>query len=254
MSKLIKSVALWLHQIHNNTYSSYKIRKYRLKPISPLTPKERNFYLKLRPALQGDSLIVYDIGAAEGNIAKCLAKLPNVLEVHAFEAIPTVCSNLEQQVENIPKIHCHNIALGNFRGSSSMYISKNSDSSSLLPMSNLHTEEFHDTNITNKIKVSVMCLDDFVKERGLSPPHLIKIDTQGFEKKIVEGGLETVRQAKYCMLEISFKPLYQGSPVFDDVYRLMYDLGFRLVGTSKPMLGESGIPLQVDGMFENQSK
>jgi FkbM family methyltransferase len=251
MPNLVKSAALWLHQMHSDIYSSYKIKQYGLKPSLPLTAKERDFYLKFRPALQGKNLVVYDIGAAKGYVSQCLAKLNNVLKVYAFEPIPDVFDHLKAQVKDIPKIYCYNVALGDFSGPSVINISKKSDSSSLLSMANLHTDQFSDTEITHQQEINVVRLDDFIYQHQLPQPDLIKIDVQGFEKNVIEGGYETLKKAKYCVLEMSFKPLYEGSPLFDDIYRLMTDLGFSLIGFSSPLIGKSGDYLQVDGIFEN---
>jgi len=251
MLNLAKATALWLHQIHSNVYSLYKVKQCGLKPSSPLTAKERRFYLRLRSTLQGENLIVYDIGAAKGHVSKCLAKLNNVLEIYAFEPIPDVFIKLKAQVKSIPKIHCYNIALGNFSGSSLINISKKSDSSSLLPMASLHTDQFPDTETINQIEISVECLDAFILKHQLPQPHLIKIDVQGFEKNVIEGGHETLTKARYCVLEMSFKSLYQGSPLFDEIYQILKNLGFVLIGVSDPLTGKSGEQLQIDGIFEN---
>jgi len=251
MLSLIKNAALWLHQTHSDLYSFYKIREYELKSSSPLTAKERGFYLSLRSSLQGENLIVYDIGAAKGHVSQCLAKLKNVQGIYAFEPIPEVFRELEMQVRDISKIHCYNIALGNSSGSCLINISKNSDSSSLLPMTNLHIDQFSGTEITHQVEINVACLDNFILKHQLPQPNLIKIDVQGFEKNVIEGGCETLRKANYCVLEMSFKPLYEGSPLFDDIYRIMTNMGFNLIGLSNPLIGKSGNCMQVDGIFEN---
>jgi len=251
MPTLIKTSALWIHQVYSNIYSSYKIRESGLKTSSSLTSKERNFYLMLRPILHGENIVVYDIGAAEGHLSQCLAKLKNVLEIHAFEPIPNVFNTLKSKVKNIPKIYCHNIAVGNFSGISTIGISSHSDSSSLLSMADLHVSEFPNTEIIDQLKVNMARLDDFVCEHQLPQADLVKIDVQGFEKNVIDGGLKTLKRAKYCVLEMSFKPLYNESPLFDEIYQIMRDLGFDLIGTSRPLIGKSGDYLQVDGIFEN---
>ena len=77
---------------------------------------------------------------------------------------------------------------------------------------------------------------------------------QGFEDQVLQGGRETMGQAGYCLLEMSFRPLYEGSPVFDDIYRQMRELGFRLIGIVDILKGKSGLPLQVDAIFENERR
>lgn len=252
LNHFIRKTGIWLHNQHARTFSYYKIRESKLVTNFPLTSTERDFYLKLRSVLQDDSVVFYDIGAAKGIVSSCLAKLPNVTSIHAFEPIPEIYEQLVQKVKSFSKVYCHNVALGNVVSSLPMYISSKTDSSSLLPMAQLHNEQFPGREINHQIQVPVVMLDNYVKEKKLSLPHLVKIDVQGYEKKVIEGGKDTICQAKYCVLEMSFQPLYEGSPLFDDIYRLMCDLGFKLIGISHPLTGSSGIQLQVDGIFENQ--
>lgn len=249
---LLQKTGLWIHAQHARAYSYYKIRESGLIANPSLTANERDFYLKLRVGLQGDSLVVYDIGAAKGIVSTCLAKLPNVIAVHAFEPIPEVYDKLVRNIQPFSKVYCHNVALGNFDGSSTMYVSNKSDSSSLLPMAELHKAQIPGTELAHQIQVPVVCLDNYVEVHKLPIPQLVKIDVQGYEKTVLEGGTKTIRQAKHCILEMSFQPLYEESPLFDDMYRLMCDLGFKLIGLSSPLSGKSGLQLQVDGIFENQ--
>jgi hypothetical protein len=76
---------------------------------------------------------------------------------------------------------------------------------------------------------------------------------QGYEDRVLRGGINTISKAKYCVLEISFAPLYEKGPLFDDIYQIMRKMGFILVGLGEVSKGKSGMPLQVDGIFKNES-
>ena len=132
-----------------------------------------------------------------------------------------------------------------------MYISQSTDSSSLLPMAQLHVAEFPGTDVSHQIQVMMVRLDDYVHDQQLPQPHLIKIDVQGYEDRVLHGDMQTVSKAKYRVLEMSLYPLYEVNPLFDDICCLMRDMGFRPVGLAGTLLGKSGRQLQVDGIFEN---
>ena len=251
LSRSLRSVALWVHLQHEKAYSYWKVYESGLVNPSRLTHGEREFYLKLRFALQGQALVVYDIGASLGIISGCLAKIPSVAAVHAFEPIPTVYARLVEGMRPYPQVHCHNVAVGDMAGSATMYISKSTDSSSLLPMALLHKEEFPGTDVNDQIQVTVVRLDDYVCECRLPQPDLVKIDVQGYEDRVLRGGSKTIGQARYCVLEMSLQPLYEGAPLFDDIYCLMRDMGFRLTSLAGTLFGKSGRQLQVDTIFEN---
>ncbi|MGD1911146.1 MAG: FkbM family methyltransferase [Rivularia sp. (in: cyanobacteria)] len=252
MNALLSKSALWLHKQHSKAYSYYKIRKSNISTKTPLTWQERNFYLKLQPGLQEQNLVIYDIGAAKGVVSCLLAKLSNVASVQAFEPIPDVYKELRHNTRSSRKVNCHNVALGDTPGLVTMQVNKRTDTSSLLPIRQLHQAENPGREVHKEIQVTVVPLDEYVKQNNLPVPSLIKIDVQGFEKNVILGGVNTICQAKYCVLEMSLHPVHVGSPLFDDIYRLMCDLGFQLTGLSSPLTDKSGIQLQVDGFFENQ--
>jgi FkbM family methyltransferase len=247
----MKNIASWFHKQYSKAYSYYKVSQSGVITTNPFNDTERNFYLKLQSILQGDSLVIYDIGAARGVVSTCLAKLPNVKLIHAFEPIPEIYQQLLVNVQQYSQVNCHNVALGDVSGEAVMYISGKTDSSSLLPMAQLHTDQFPGTQIEQQIKVPVVRLDDYVEQHQLTAPDIIKIDVQGFEKNTIWGGQKIISQAQYCVLEMSFKTLYEGSPLFDDIYQLMRNFHFNLIGVSSPLMGKVGMQLQVDGIFEN---
>ena len=249
---LVRKSALWLSRQYLSAKSYYKVRESQLVSTSPLSAIERDFYLKYRVCLKGKELVVYDIGASKGTVVKCLAKLPNIISVQAFEPIPNVYTQLVGNTGQYSQIKCHNIALGDVNGSLPFNISKKSDSSSLLPMAKIHSDQLPGTEICDQMQVPVLKLDDYVDKYKLPTPQFIKIDVQGYEKNVLKGGKKTISKSDYCVLEMSFKPLYEGSPLFDDIYRLMYDLGFKIVGFTSPLIGKKGIQLQVDGIFKKR--
>lgn len=74
---------------------------------------------------------------------------------------------------------------------------------------------------------------------------LIKIDTQGSELDILEGGKYLAQRAKGILLEVSLKPYNEGSPLYDDVLKYMNSIGFEM----KEVLDENIISHQKDILF-----
>ncbi|NJN11918.1 MAG: FkbM family methyltransferase [Richelia sp. RM2_1_2] len=248
----IKKIALLANSIYVSAYSYYKVSESGLGSSIKLDADEREFFLKLRPLLEGENLVIYDIGAARGIVSSCLAKLPNVSSIHAFEPLPDFFEQLKIRMKHFNKVNCHHVALGNEEGIFPMYVNNWVTNSSFLPTSNYFKKQISDIDkINHTIDIQMSCLDNYVEKNQLPIPNLIKIDVQGFEKKVIEGGINTVRNSKYCFIEMSFQTLYENSALFDEIYRFMCDLGFRLIGVSNPMISKYGVPLQVDGIFEN---
>lgn len=242
--------AYWVHMFHKSLFSSYRLKRYDTPVRTALDPVEREFVLQFATALRQPDLVVYDIGAATGVVSRTLAKLANVQAVHAFEPIPDSFQLLREYVAGYPRVVCHNVALGDRNQREKLHLSAQPDSSSLLPMAETHKMEFPGSADCREIEVEVVRLDDFVAAQQLPLPDVIKIDVQGYELEAFKGGLQTLRHARYCIIEVSFTPLYEGSPIFDDVYQFMISQGFILRGTGNVALNPAGKPLQIDGIFE----
>lgn len=83
-----------------------------------------------------------------------------------------------------------------------------------------------------------------------SPIDLIKLDTQGSEINIIMGGIETVKQAKYVLIETSLTLYNQGAPLIDATFNLMRELNFSTNTIFEYKYNENGI-FQIDFLFEN---
>ena len=82
---------------------------------------------------------------------------------------------------------------------------------------------------------------------------LIKIDVQGSEIDIINGGLEIIKNAKGIILEVSLVEYNQNSPTKDFVYEYMDNLGF----TPAELIGNINHPItheliQQDILFLNK--
>jgi FkbM family methyltransferase len=251
MTKFFQKLAMQANSFYKSVYSYHQVGKTGLIPPNILSPLERYYFLELMPVLVGSNLVVYDIGAAEGFVSSCLAKLPNVSDVHAFEPLPDFFKKLKAKTQAYQKVTCHNLALSNDEGTFPMFVNTWATTSSLLPTAELLREQIPDIGFQRCVDIQAICLDKYVAEKKLPTPDVIKMDVQGFEKKVIEGGVNTVRSSQYCFIEMSFQQLYEEAPLFDEIYQLMRDLGFSIIGVSNPLRSPSGTPLQVDGIFHN---
>ncbi len=143
-------------------------------------------------------------------------------------------------------------ALGAVNGTTTIHVAGNSVSSSILPMEPSHESAAPKSIGRGVEEIAISRLDDIVRERGIPIDHhmLLKIDTQGYELEVLKGAEATVAGAGVIQAEMSFQPLYEGQPLFDEVYAYLATRGFTVFdivpGFSDP---RSGRLLQVDGIF-----
>lgn len=214
---------------------------------------ERLQYLDLQPALHYKrGVIVYDIGAHNGEFASFLAKIRNVSMIYCFEPVPEIFSDLVKKTRKFGNIECFQVALGNQASKCRMYVNDFTPSSSMLKMGPIHVEEKPFTKNTHEEEVQMVTLEEAVQMYKLPYPDFIKIDVQGFEDRVIRGGENIVSRAKFCMLELSLVKLYEEGVLITEMNSMMRRLGFRLIKIVGKIVGRSGEILQVDGIFRNE--
>ena len=132
-----------------------------------------------------------------------------------------------------------------------MHISQNSVSSSLLPMHSTHLNAAPNSVYIDSQVVRVERLDTLAA--GLVPLDgdlLLKIDTQGYERPVLEGATALLPRICAIQVELSLVPLYEGAATFTEMISFIQDLGYELFSIVPGFRdAQSGRLLQVDGFF-----
>lgn len=74
--------------------------------------------------------------------------------------------------------------------------------------------------------VTVTTVDELVRERGLEPPFLLKVDVQGAERDVVAGAAATLPLAAAVLAEVSFFDFYEGGTAFAELVETMAEASF----------------------------
>ena len=179
---------------------------------------------------------VIDVGAHTGEFAKMITRVLPGVAVICFEPLRGEFLRLGSQLRGIPGAQAFNVALGDKGGTLEMYRSARSQSSSLRPMARLHKEAFPESAGGTRESVEVRRLDEMEEELSLRPEILIKIDAQGYEDKVLAGAECVVAKAKAAIIEVSFRELYEGQPLFDEVYATLKQKGYSYMGNLYQLL------------------
>jgi FkbM family methyltransferase len=140
--------------------------------------------------------IFYDIGANYGFYT--YLALEFCKEVHSFEPIPDVFGYLYKNLNNEPKAILNNIALSDKIGDALMYINKISTGGSTIIK---EVFQKNPNNFLKEIKVPIRTLDDYLKNHN--KPTIIKIDVEGAESKVIEGGINFfTRNSPIIIMEV----------------------------------------------------
>ncbi|WP_232078775.1 FkbM family methyltransferase [Mycobacterium florentinum] len=197
--------------------------------------------------------VVLDVGANSGQYAGRLREADFDARIVSFEPLSEPFARLRRSATKLPPWDCRQCALGDFDGAVSMNVAGNAgESSSILPMLQRHRDAFPRANYIGTEDVTVSRLDSIAAE-VLVPSEVafLKIDVQGFEKQVIDGGLATIGER--CVgveLELSFEPLYDGGMLIQEALDRMDSLSFMLKGLVPGFVDmRTGQVLQADGVF-----
>jgi FkbM family methyltransferase len=196
---------------------------------------------------------ILDIGANQGQFAKYIHRIIPQAKIYSFEPLQDCFKELILNLTELPHSKGFNLALGDVTGESIIHNNSYSQSSSMLPMLESHEKAFpFSKGKIHEEKIKIMRLDDIEQqlEIEIKKPILIKIDVQGFEDKVILGGLQLIKQADVLIIEMSTLPLYEGQLLFDNLYHLIKSLGFKYQGNLTQLNSAvDGKVVQVDGIF-----
>jgi FkbM family methyltransferase len=99
------------------------------------------------------------------------------------------------------------------------------------------------------IKRQTQRLDDVLRGRSFD---FIKLDCQGAERRIIEGGEETVRGAQVIQIETQVQDYNEGAPRIADMIPALGYYGFRLFDITDMHYNSRGMLIQTDLMFVRQ--
>lgn len=178
---------------------------------------------------------VFDVGAHFGQTALQFADAFPRATVYSFEPDAHSYTRLCELARACPRIRPTNAAVGQRNGEATFFVNKFSQTNSLLKTSEVAREYLiyaDQMDLQTTTTVNVLTLDGFCADHAIRSVDLLKIDTQGYELRVLEGaqGLLSGSAIPLIYLEVCFVPYYEDQPLFQHVYEYLYDRHYRLVG------------------------
>ncbi len=169
---------------------------------------------------KGDTAI--DIGCHKGGYLYWLRKgVGRRGRVFAFEPQPKLFRYLRETVGSSPNIVLENKGLSSAPGVLDFNIPVTKSGSS--PGARIGS--FSGDEPFETIKIDVVTLDEYFLKKNVAPA-LLKIDVEGHEKAVLEGGLELLKKHRpKILMECEARHL-NGTPVFE-VFQLLLDIGYQ---------------------------
>jgi len=216
-------------------------RQFRESQLGHLMQALRHFQIEL----------VLDIGANIGQFALELIESGYAGRVVSVEPLPDAHARLQAAAAGHPRWSVFEpVAIGAAPGTVTMQVAGNSVSSSVLPMLPRHVQAAPGSAPTTTVEVRQTTLDAAFADTMKGQATLLKIDTQGYERQVLEGGARCLDQARLVLLELSTVPLYQGQWLWDEGLAYLQSRGFDLWFLHPDFTDPaSGRALQYNGLF-----
>lgn len=168
--------------------------------------------------------IVMDVGANIGQFGLSLRAKGYRGKIVSFEPVKSAFQALAERAKADGNWEVHNLALGAAPGETMINVSDLAIFSSILPLTDAATEFNGRARYTHTETIAVQTLDHFADV--CSNRTLLKIDTQGYERQVLEGARETLPRLKGVLMELPVIHLYQGAWQFQEALEFMARAGY----------------------------
>jgi FkbM family methyltransferase len=205
----------------------------------------RNELRALQPHIPAGCTVI-DVGANVGFMTGLLSQMVGPLgHVHSFEPSPTTYEKLVALVDknNLTNVTTHNIGCSDENNTLSLNLTESSGNSSMLFREELHAK------IKAVQQVEVVLLDEYLGDK-LQRLDLIKIDTEGFEDRVLAGAIGLLRRFRptvYIELASEFRDSSERAIAIlkEEGYRFDLEPDFRSAHTGDNFLAVPKKPAAV---------
>lgn len=197
--------------------------------LQPMLPRDMVSFLKTLT----DVFTILDIGAAVGHFTHEARSIFSSASIYMLDAL-----------DELAPYYQH---LKDEKIISDYYVNALSDKSDYVKYYITSVEHMGGNSLARELTpaysedsfrmVKTKTLDEVVESRGwdCSKGLLCKIDVQSLECQIVRGGLKTLKNCSYLILELQHKQYNAGAILFDEAVKELADMGFKLAGRITPL-------------------
>lgn len=166
---------------------------------------------------------VFDVGANVGQTTRMIKERFPAATVHAFEPVPTTYRSLQQSVRGLDGVTCHRLALCERVGQSRMTARTDSQLNRLVP-----DAEADNGRLIESVETDTV--DHFCAARKIASIDILKIDAEGADLRVLQGGEAMIRQGRiaFAFVEFGFDSNDSGHAHFPAVYDFVEKAGMQV--------------------------
>ncbi len=170
-----------------------------------------------------------DVGANIGEYSFLFSRIIKCKKIVCVEPNITLNDQISGNLKGENHVILNNV-VGNNLGKVTFQIHEDSQMSSVEDIDEEKMAKYlpsDNVGAIKKVEIESLTLKELL-ERGAmeGAPIFLKLDTQGNEMDILEGGKEVIGKIKYCMIEHVFNSMYTRETDFNDMFKFFSDNGF----------------------------
>jgi FkbM family methyltransferase len=193
--------------------------------------------------------LVLDVGANIGQFGQMLRLNGYAGDILSFEPIPEIHATLEKTAARDPRWQTRRVGVGAAPGSLSINIADKNCYSSFKSTAQDGLAFDEGSRTVRTEQVPIVRLDEIV-DPARAERTFLKIDTQGFEREVLEGGSELLKSCAGVQLELPILHLYADVWSIDEAIRFMTERGFAISLLESVNLLEDGVSaVELDCVF-----
>lgn len=195
--------------------------------------------------------VIADVGANEGHFGWDMRELGFGGKIVSFEPLQDAFARLAHACAADESWQAVNIGLGNRDEDRFIHVAANSQSSSFLSMLDTHKEAAPQSAYQGEERATIRRLESILPAYcGPADKVFLKVDTQGFEKPVLEGARGLLPAVPLIQLECSLVPLYDGAESIEDMIAFMRGTGYDPIDLQPTFHHKnSGHLMQADVLF-----
>lgn len=191
---------------------------------------------------------VLDIGANIGGYGELLRSIGYSGKIHSFEPCSAPYEKLVRLASEDSQWSTHKMGLSDKVGQAEINLMAGSELNSLLSPA----ESSERMSLIGREVISLSSLDALDIPIDWSKA-FVKIDTQGHDRTVINGGLDRLKIVPLLQTEVSFLPIYQNMPSYHESLALLDDVGFDVLGMFPVSRDDAGRVREFDCLCLNRN-
>ena len=217
---------------------------------TPFVRQLRRAHRQFRILPPGSYRKIVDVGVCYGEFTDLARAYFEPEKIWMVEADPELAAKLSEKYQGVSECEVTHAAIVDRTGELTFQVNEHRPSSSVLPIAEHTGRVFNKSmNELRSVTVPSLSLDDYFDRHGIGSVDLMKIDIQGAEKLLLQGGQKALQQVRLVHMELMFEACYTGCALFGELDPLMRSAGFRLRALDDFRRGSDGSLAYCNGLY-----